>query len=106
MSCKPEDLSAEATRARRDRQSILTPPTSAAASEVGEKSAPRMALRVRKPAKPLVESVEEDGPQKASAAKAGRRKTVAGEAVLAAEKVSLNFRGYKICLGGGFHRTR
>lgn len=86
MSCKSEDLSAEATRARRDRQSIITPPTSAAASEIGESSGPRMALRVRKPAKPLIESVEEDEPKK-PAAKAGRRKTVAGAAVIAAERV-------------------
>ena len=83
MSCKPEDLSAEATRARRDRQSIITPPTSAAPSEIGETTGPRMALRVRKPAKPLIESVEEDEPKKP---KTGRRKTVAGPAVLAAEK--------------------
>jgi histone deacetylase HOS3 len=95
MSCKPEDLSAEATRARRDRQSILTPPTSAPASELGDSSAPRMALRVRKPAKPLIESVEEDEPKKPSAAKTGRRKTVAGAAVLAAEKVCFVFLGYK-----------
>ena len=86
MSCKPEDLSAEATRARRDRQSIITPPTSATVSEIGESSGPRMALRVRKPVKPLIKSGEEDEPEKPSAPKAGRRKTVAGPAVLAAEK--------------------
>lgn len=91
MSCKPEDLSAEATRARRDRQSILALPTSAAPYELGESSAPRMALRVRKPAKPLIESVEEDEPKKPAAAKASRRKTVAGAAVIAAEKVCSNF---------------
>ncbi|KAL5325636.1 hypothetical protein ACEPPN_006764 [Leptodophora sp. 'Broadleaf-Isolate-01'] len=77
FSCKPEDLSAEATRARRDRQSILTPPT-----EPVENPSSRMALRTRKPAKPLVESVEED--ERKPAAKANRRKTVAGAAVLAA----------------------
>jgi histone deacetylase HOS3 len=86
MSCKPEDLSAEATRARRDRQSILTPPASTSGSEQPDTVAPRMALRVRKPAKPIVETVEEDEARK-PAAKANRRKTVAGSAVVAAEKV-------------------
>ncbi|KAG0653050.1 Histone deacetylase HOS3 [Hyphodiscus hymeniophilus] len=86
MSCKPEELSAEATRARRDRQSIITPPTSAVTSDAGESSGPRMALRIRKPAKPLIESVEEDEPKKPIASKGGRRKTVAGPAILAAEK--------------------
>ncbi|KAG4431031.1 hypothetical protein IFR05_013489 [Cadophora sp. M221] len=77
FSCRPEDLSAEATRARRDRQSILTPPT-----EPVENPSSRMALRTRKPAKPLVESVEED--ERKPAAKTNRRKTVAGAAILAA----------------------
>ena len=85
MSCKPEDLSAEATRARRDRQSIITPPTSAVASEIGESSGPRMALRMRKPAKSLNESADENEVKKPTIAKAGRRKTVAGSAVLATE---------------------
>jgi hypothetical protein len=48
-----------------------------------------MALRARKPAKPLVESIEEDEAKK-PAAKANRRKTVAGAAILAAEKVLLH----------------
>lgn len=86
MSCKPEELSAEATRARRDRQSILTVPP--AGAEVPEIPSQRMALRVRKPVK-AIETVEEDGPKKA-AAKANRRKTVAGPGALATEKVSLN----------------
>jgi len=82
FSCRPEDLSAEATRARRDRQSILTPPTETTV----ENPSSRMALRTRKPAKPLVESAEED--EKKPAAKTNRRKTVAGAAVLAANTVS------------------
>jgi hypothetical protein len=45
-----------------------------------------MALRTRKPAKPLVETVEGDDAKK-PAAKVNRRKTVAGAAVIAAEKV-------------------
>lgn len=85
MSCKPEDLSAEATRARRDRQSILTPPTSTSGSEQPDSAAPRMALRVRKPAKPSIETVEEDEARK-PVSKTNRRKTVAGAAVIAAEK--------------------
>ncbi|KUJ16575.1 Arginase/deacetylase [Mollisia scopiformis] len=80
MSCRPEDLSAEATRVRRDRQSILTPPTSAA-PEPTEGSG-RMALRTRKP-RALAETIEED---EKPATKANRRKTVAGAAVIAAEK--------------------
>lgn len=83
-SCRPEDLSAEATRARRDRQSILTPPASISGSEQPE--VPRMALRVRKPAKPLVENPEEEEVRK-PATKTNRRKTVAGAAIVAAEKV-------------------
>jgi histone deacetylase HOS3 len=86
MSCKPEDLSAEATRARRDRQSIITPPTSNSGSEPLDNPSQRMALRARKPAKPLVETVEEDDAKK-PAAKTNRRKTVAGAAIIAAEKV-------------------
>ncbi|KAI6708645.1 hypothetical protein JHW43_008817 [Diplocarpon mali] len=80
MSCTPEDLSAEATRARRDRQPILTPPT---ATEPPGNPSSRMALRARKPAKPLVES-EEDDVGKKTAPKANRRKTVAGAAAIAA----------------------
>jgi hypothetical protein len=45
-----------------------------------------MALRTRKPAKPMVETVQEDDAKK-PASKANRRKTVAGAAVIAAEKV-------------------
>ena len=86
MSCKPEDLSAEATRARRDRQSILTPPASVLGADPAENPSSRMALRVRKPAKPVIDIVEEDEDKK-PASKTNRRKTVAGAAVLATEKV-------------------
>ena len=81
MSCKHEDLSAEATRVRRDRQSILTPPT---AGSDPEPMGGRMALRARKPAK-MVESPDEDEVKK-PVAKSNRRKTVAGASVIAAEK--------------------
>ncbi|TVY46074.1 Histone deacetylase [Lachnellula occidentalis] len=87
MSCRPEDLSAEATRARRDRQSILIPPTSGSEpSEITNQNT-RMALRTRKPAKPIVETEEEDDGRK-PAPKANRRKTVAGSAVIAGKAPS------------------
>jgi histone deacetylase HOS3 len=72
-SCKPEDLSAEATRARRDRQPSLTPTSTPVAAQ---SDAPRMALRVRKPTKTLAESIEEDIQK--SGAKSSRRKTAPG----------------------------
>lgn len=83
-SCRPEDLSAEATRVRRDRQSILTPPASVSGSDQTEQQQPttRMALRTRKTAKPIVEEEEE-----VKKPKTNRRKTVAGAASLAADKV-------------------
>ncbi|KJZ72995.1 hypothetical protein HIM_07567 [Hirsutella minnesotensis 3608] len=69
-SCKPEDLNAEATRARRDRQSILMgiPPL---APEPTSRPTSRMALRDRKPK--LVTPVNEDVGEKAAKS---RRKTV------------------------------
>ncbi|CZT42102.1 related to histone deacetylase HOS3 [Rhynchosporium secalis] len=82
FSCRPEELSAEATRARRDRQSILMPST----EPVLENPSSRMALRTRKPAKPLVDSTDEE--EKKPNAKTGRRKTVAGAAMLAANTAS------------------
>lgn len=88
MSCQPGDLSAEATRARKSRQSILPPPTTQAPSASSETSSGRMALRVRKPAKPAYEEeVPRKKPAPAPAVKAGRRKTVAGAAVVSADKV-------------------
>ena len=84
-----QDLSAEATRARRDRQSILTPPTSGSEPPESINTNTRMALRTRKPAKPIVETVEEDDDRK-PAPKANCRKTVAGATVLG-DKVRLNF---------------
>ncbi|KAI9741539.1 MAG: hypothetical protein M1818_004345 [Claussenomyces sp. TS43310] len=86
LSCKPEELSAEATRARRDRQSILNPqiqvdPTAQTTSS----NTTRMALRGRKSAKPLP-TTEEKNENEKSVPKAGRRRTVAGGAVIAAEK--------------------
>jgi len=82
MSCRPEDLNAEATRARRDRQSILAAP--APNTEAPAPPNQRMALRTRKPAKALIESEEEDVKK---ATKVNRRKTVAGPDVLVADMV-------------------
>ncbi|KAJ2897172.1 Arginase/deacetylase [Zalerion maritima] len=65
-SCKHEELSAEATRIRRDRQSIVAQ-NSGTAAHVPERAPTRMALRERKP-KPII---VDDGDKK------GRRKTVA-----------------------------
>jgi histone deacetylase HOS3 len=86
MSCKPEDLSAEASRARRDRQSILTPPIPSTITSSSVAPTTRMALRERKTAKPLSTTDEAEEADKALS-KANRRKTVAGGAVLATEKV-------------------
>jgi histone deacetylase HOS3 len=80
-SCKHEDLNAEATRARRDRQSLLgqvesvndTPPAAPAA---------RMALRERKPAK-VIESIEEDDEKLAKS----RKKAAPSATALSTEKV-------------------
>ncbi|KAK3312416.1 hypothetical protein B0H66DRAFT_398546 [Apodospora peruviana] len=82
-SCTHEDLNAEATKARRDRQSALAqslPPGSVPATQA-ERAPTRMALRGRK-AKPTLPIDEED----AELERKNRRKTVAGPSVLAVEK--------------------
>ncbi|KAJ9132535.1 Histone deacetylase [Pleurostoma richardsiae] len=76
-SCTHEDLAAEATKARRDRQSALN---GAHPTAHGGAPAPtRMALRERKPVRPIPSINEEDE-------KKHRRKTVAGSSVHASEK--------------------
>ncbi|KAK0370457.1 histone deacetylase [Colletotrichum limetticola] len=90
-SCKPEDLNAEATRARRDRQSILNPdlvppaPAPAPAPKPASRPTSRMSLRERKPAKPglYVDADEDDDKQSKN-----RRRTVAGPAALSSEKAT------------------
>jgi histone deacetylase HOS3 len=79
-SHKFEELSAEATRARRERQSILTPPASSGTTPEPP-STGRMALRERRPVKAVEPEVRAEAKERAS-----RRKTVAGAAVLATEK--------------------
>jgi len=73
-SCKHEDLNTEATRARRDRQSVAVSIVQA------DRPPTRMALRERKakPAASIDEEMEDD--------RKYRRKTVAGSAVLPSEK--------------------
>ncbi|EPE37077.1 Arginase/deacetylase [Glarea lozoyensis ATCC 20868] len=83
-SCKPEDLSAEATRARRDRQSILVGSSEAPVVEAPPVPAnARMSLRTRKPGKAIIEEDEEVKKPKTS-----RRRTVAGGTTLATEKAA------------------
>ncbi|KAL2190224.1 Arginase/deacetylase [Thermothelomyces heterothallicus CBS 203.75] len=76
-SCTVEELSAEATRIRRERQAALAgsaPPTASSAPE--DRPPTRMGLRERKPKPP---PVDDDVDRKT------RRKTVAGPAVLDTE---------------------
>ncbi|KAK2034440.1 histone deacetylase domain-containing protein [Colletotrichum zoysiae] len=88
-SCKPEDLNAEATRARRDRQSIinpdLVPPAPVPAPAPVSRPTSRMSLRERKPAKPgmYVDADEDDDKQSKN-----RRKTVAGPSALSSDKAT------------------
>ncbi|KAM0323441.1 hypothetical protein ACHAQA_008720 [Verticillium albo-atrum] len=88
-SCTAEDLNAEATRARRDRQSLLQPVAPAPVSSTGASDRPssRMSLRERKPAKAPTYSESGRGEDDDKHSK-GRRKTVAGAAVLATDKPS------------------
>ncbi|KZL71305.1 histone deacetylase HOS3 [Colletotrichum tofieldiae] len=88
-SCRPEDLNAEATRARRDRQSILNPdlvpPAPAPAPAPVSRPTSRMSLRERKPAKPgmYVDADEDDDKQPKNI-----RKTVVGPSALSSDKAT------------------
>lgn len=96
MSCKVEDLSAEATRVRKERQSILIglPSSNGAAAPA---PSTRMSLRERKaPGKPTGNTADEVT-EKTS--RTNRRKTVAGGAVIAAEKVIAYISTYTHCKG-------
>ncbi|KPM46042.1 hypothetical protein AK830_g479 [Neonectria ditissima] len=71
-SCKVEDLNAEATRVRRDRQSLVSGVPPAPSAPAAGRPTSRMALRERraKPPPPTVEPSKDKGVK-------GRRKTVA-----------------------------
>ena len=74
-SCRPEDLNAEATRARRDRQSAVVLPVDGPVNNLK-----RMQLRDRKVKQPQFTS--EDEPGKATS-RATRRQTIADVSLLA-----------------------
>lgn len=76
-SCKPEDLNAEATRARRDRQSVIGLPTDGPINDLK-----RMQLRDRKTKTPQHIADEE---QEKPMSRADRRKTIADVSLLAQE---------------------
>ncbi|KAK3939849.1 hypothetical protein QBC46DRAFT_459376 [Diplogelasinospora grovesii] len=80
-SCTHEDLNAEATRARRDRQSHVS------SGSQGERAPTRMSLRERK-AKPTPAIKEEDAEEE----RKRRRRTVAGPSDFVSEK-SVSSRG-------------
>lgn len=79
-SCKPEDLNAEASNVRRDRQSLLLGIEPAPTAQPSSRPTSRMSLRERKSKPAAVET-------SVGKASKGRRKTVGGP-VLSAEKVS------------------
>lgn len=78
-SCQWEDLAAEATKARKERQSLLAQPEGAQQLVIPESTNARMSLRTRKPPPKLVGSIEKDEVKK-PAAKSNRRRTGAGSA--------------------------
>lgn len=85
-SCKPEELSAAATRDRRDRQSNLAENVETLPQAMGPpRPTTRMALRERKAPKSYVDDDDESAAR--PAAKAGRRKSVAGAAAFIAAYV-------------------
>ena len=76
-SCKPEDLNAEATRARRDRQSTIGLPVEAPVAD-----GKRMQLRERRTKVPKYASEDEEDRPKS---RTDRRKTIADPAMLVHE---------------------
>lgn len=94
-SCKPEELSAEATRARRDRQSLLlaagqlpasapSTPCAPSTAAAGPVPAPvRMALRERKPVAKPIGSIDEEAEEKPQPDRGRRKSLTLGEKVSA-----------------------
>jgi histone deacetylase HOS3 len=78
MSCQPEELSAEASRKKQSTVPRISPET--------ENNKLGMALRIRKAPKSYIETVDEHE-LKRLGTRNDRRKTVAGPALIAAEKV-------------------
>ncbi|ROT39463.1 Arginase/deacetylase [Sodiomyces alkalinus F11] len=80
-SCKAEDLNAEATRARRNKQSLLNPPVPPPEPVAPRFTTSRMSLRERKPTR---HAADERRPIVAADAERDktRRKTVVGSPVL------------------------
>ncbi|KAH9908421.1 hypothetical protein F4778DRAFT_346804 [Xylariomycetidae sp. FL2044] len=83
-SCRHDELNAEATKARRERQSAVAAAQNGASDEIATAAPPRaptrMSLRERKPAKSLIVADDDDAKS--------RRKTVGAPTGLAAEKAS------------------
>jgi histone deacetylase HOS3 len=84
-SCKAEDLNAEATRVRRERQSILAGIPLATSDAVPERPASKMSLRERR-AKPVVKTEDRISDQAAK----NRRRTVAATALPTDKVCTLN----------------
>lgn len=77
-SCRPEDLNAEATKVRRNRQSAV-----GVAADAMPANGARMQLRDRKTKLPSHKSEDESESRPVSRASTNRRKTIAGAAELA-----------------------
>lgn len=78
MSCRPEDLNAEASRVRRERQAAAEgiPIAPAAPAEPVAREASRMQLRVRKPKQSLPGTPKAESTPKRQAVKGTRRTTI------------------------------
>ncbi|OJJ84839.1 histone deacetylase hosB [Aspergillus glaucus CBS 516.65] len=81
MSCRPEDLNAEASRIRRERQAAvegipIAPAAPDAPIEPVTREASRMQLRVRKPKQPLPGTPKAESTPKRQAVKGTRRTTI------------------------------
>ncbi|KAI9678208.1 MAG: hypothetical protein M1817_006153 [Caeruleum heppii] len=84
-SCKPEELSADASRAKRDRQSVIGLP-----ADEGDAVAQRMTLRERKARNPDADIAEDKAPEKSVVSRASRRRTVAGPGLVVDDAVTIN----------------